>query len=393
MLGNVLVLGNSGVGKSTLINAILGEEVAYTSYGTAGTTNEIKIYGTNSGDEGKVPFCLIDTMGFEPDPSKAKHAIKLVNDWMKEAKKEDNEKTIDLVWFCVDGCAAKLFLSSIECLAKAIKPWGDVPILVAITKSYSEPDQAKNIEMVYNAFAKQTFHPCNLRGVFPVVASTFALNESSFAPPSGLSALVDKTIELLPTGKKNAEAVINNFRLNRKKFLSQSIIAASVASAVTVCALPLPVVDALPLTAIERTEIAALARIYDIEKETSLGSLTKLVLECGAVTGAAKTVLSALKAIPGLNLAAAVLNSIVAGAIVIALGETLAYAYEQIYTGKQSFDIEWIEKLLNEKLQSNEMLSKLQRTIDKITTASSMKDIVSALVSSFFSKKNNEPEA
>lgn len=44
----MLVIGNSGVGKSTLINAVLGKEVAETGWGTAGTTKELKKYEKNS---------------------------------------------------------------------------------------------------------------------------------------------------------------------------------------------------------------------------------------------------------------------------------------------------------------------------------------------------------
>ena len=62
--GNVLVVGNSGVGKSTLINAVLGDdakEVAPTGIGISGTTKDLKIYEDDS-----IPFRLIDTIGFEP---------------------------------------------------------------------------------------------------------------------------------------------------------------------------------------------------------------------------------------------------------------------------------------------------------------------------------------
>lgn len=49
--GNVLVIGNSGVGKSTLINAVLGEEKAKTGWGTEGTTNYLEIYESD-----EIPF-------------------------------------------------------------------------------------------------------------------------------------------------------------------------------------------------------------------------------------------------------------------------------------------------------------------------------------------------
>ncbi len=49
--GNVLVIGNSGVGKSTLINAVLGEEKAETGWGSKGTTNCLDIYESD-----EIPF-------------------------------------------------------------------------------------------------------------------------------------------------------------------------------------------------------------------------------------------------------------------------------------------------------------------------------------------------
>lgn len=72
--GNVLVIGNSGVGKSTLINAVLGEDSAKTGYGVSGTTDTLEIYESE-----RISFRVIDTIGFEPTflkEQKAIHAIK-----------------------------------------------------------------------------------------------------------------------------------------------------------------------------------------------------------------------------------------------------------------------------------------------------------------------------
>jgi GTP-binding protein EngB required for normal cell division len=141
--GNVLVIGNSGVGKSTLINSVLGEDRAKTGFGTSGSTGELKIYQNDV-----VPFRLIDTVGFEPSWLKSRMAIKAVEKWSKKSVKEGNKDTqINVIWFCIEGTSSKLFPETINNLSKATKMWPSIPVIVVITKSYSVPDRIKNTEM------------------------------------------------------------------------------------------------------------------------------------------------------------------------------------------------------------------------------------------------------
>ena len=79
--GNVLVIGNSGVGKSTLINAVLGEEKAETGWGTKGTTDHLEIYESD-----EIPFRIIDSVGFEPSLIKKMQAVNAVKKWSKAMK-------------------------------------------------------------------------------------------------------------------------------------------------------------------------------------------------------------------------------------------------------------------------------------------------------------------
>lgn len=80
--GNVLVIGNSGVGKSTLINAVLGEDRAEISWGTKGTTRELKLYETKD-----IPFKIIDSVGFEPSFFKEQRAISAVKNGHQTVQK------------------------------------------------------------------------------------------------------------------------------------------------------------------------------------------------------------------------------------------------------------------------------------------------------------------
>lgn len=374
--GNVLVIGNSGVGKSTLINAILGEERAETSWGADGTTRELKLYETDG-----VPFRIIDSVGFEPSFFKEQRAINAVKKWSKNSAKAGQENSgISVIWFCVDGCARKLFPKAISDLSKATHMWESIPVIVVITKSYSVPERAENIEMVNNAFAKQKRYSKNLRKVIPVVASTYVLNDSAYAAPDGITDLIDVTNELMPEGIRAGKEDIANFVLRRKRAMSHSVVGVATTAASIVGAVPIPFADALILSPIEIAEVNALAQIYGINKSEESKRFLNSIVEVGTVSAAAKAAISALKAIPGINIGASILNAIIAGGIVVALGEGTVYAFEQVYLGnKTTSDIDWVKKIIESKLSSR-VMDFADTTIAKITKESEEKDVSKTII-------------
>jgi len=372
--GSVLVIGNSGVGKSTLINAVLGEDVAETNWGTEGTTKELKIY-----ENDEVPFRVIDTVGFEPSFIKEFVAINAVRKWSKESAKKDGEnKQISTIWFCVDGTSRKLFEKTVRDLSTATKMWESVPIVVVITKSYAIPERLENIEMVHNAFAKQKIVK-NLKKVIPVVASTYTLNETAFAPPEGISELIDITNELMPEGIRAGRQDIDRFKLNRKRVMSHSVIGAATMGATVVGAVPVPFPDAAILTPVEIAMVNGIAKVYDIGKNEKSSQFINSIIEVGTVGMAAKAVLNSIKAIPGVNIAASALNAIVAGVFVASIGEGSKYLFEQVYLGEKTLDdIDWAKKIIEGKI-TNETIEKVNRVIAALDGKFDKESIAKAL--------------
>ena len=107
---NVVVIGNSGVGKSTLINSVFrSEEMAETGIGEA-TTKEMRVYESED-----LNFRLIDTMGFEHGIISQSKAILAVKKWSKESiKNDDRERQINVIWYCIDGTSRKMFKKNIK---------------------------------------------------------------------------------------------------------------------------------------------------------------------------------------------------------------------------------------------------------------------------------------
>lgn len=383
--GNVLVIGNSGVGKSTLINAVLGDEAALTGRGTKGTTTELQIF-----ENEEIPFRVIDSVGFEPSRMKAMHAINSVKKWSKESIKLGKEDTeINLIWFCVDGTAGKLFPETIKHLIRATKMWKTIPIIVVITKSYSEPDRVENIKMVKEAFSKEKRQFVE---IIPVVASTFTLNTAAFAGPEGISELIELTNTLMPEGIKAGTHDVNQYKIKRKRLFAHSVVASTTTAATIVGAIPISVADSMILGPLEVGQINALAKIYEITNDEESKKMFSSILEVGAVSLAAKNALSLLKSVPGINVGASVLNALVAGAFVAALGEGSIYIFEKIYNGEKSVeDIDWIKKIMETEMSSQfmENINEILKWLTEKGNTEDISKIVNYMLKKMFSEKTS----
>ena len=386
-LGNVLLIGESGVGKSTLINAVLKREETEVGFGMTGTTQRMEIY------EGEgLPFRVIDTIGFEPTFFRKTKAINAVKKWSKDSakKKKDEEekedKQIHAIWFCVEGTRRKLFYDTIKSMLRATSMWKSIPIVVVITKSYSSTESEENIKMVKEAFRK-TRQVERLKEVIPVVAAPFVIQDDIIVPPKGIDVLINKTNELMPEAIRMSQQDVAVYILQRKRALAQGVVATSVVLGVTVTAVPIPIADGLMLSSLELAEIKAIAGIYEIKKGDKSKRFIDSIIEVGTVSAVARTAISALKAIPGINIAASIMNGVIGGSFVTILGEGAAYAFEQIYLGKKSLDdIDWVKKMMESKL-AEEFSGKAEKVIKNLPEKPNFKN-VSQLIVDTFSKKS-----
>ena len=384
--GNVLVIGSSGVGKSTLIKAVLGSDA--TMHGDGTRSNLLDIYESLA-----VPFRIIDAHEMGGSFLARHAAIHAVKRWSKANALDGNaDNDINVIWFCVEGKSRKLIRQQLADLSSATDVWRSVPVIVVITKSYSALERAENVALVEQTFARRRRRARVLRAVIPVVATTYQLDETSFVAPEGIPELIDATNEAMPEGVRAASDDIASFTLRRRRSVARSIIAASAAAGVAVGAVPIPISDALILTPIETGEVNALATLYGIRQDSASKRLLSTILEVGTVSTAAKAAISALKAIPGINIGASALNAAIAGSIVVALGEGALRVFERIYTGEKTLDdTEWAKGFLESRM-SKELIAGGTKVVARLSGTSSRKDqrtLITGLLKEAFSSERS----
>lgn len=380
---NVLLMGVSGAGKSTLINAILGEEKALADTGAA-VTKEIAPY-----ENDVLPFRMIDTVGYEYGLFQQLKIKRELAKWSRSGiQKRDASKLIHIIWFCIDGQGKRVPRETLDYLHNTSKIWKGIPIIVVFTKSYSVTEVETNVQMLAKELEKyKKRNALNVQCTIPVVAREWQVDENTIIPPRGIVELVEKTNDLIPEAKRLNEKAVMDIDLKVRGAMANSVIAASTAAAAAIGAVPIPIADSALLLPLQSGMLLGVGKIYRMGDSEVGNEIIDAVIKVGGTTIAGKTLVSLLKAIPGVNIAAAVLNAIVAGTITFIAGEVSALVFDKTVRGEIDVkNVDWmkyITTLFNDKIPE---YGKLLQSVLKKDNAESVLGNLAGILSSLIKK-------
>ena len=146
---DIIVMGKTGAGKSTLINAVLEEDLAPTGTGqTVTKTNEIyskkimlPLSAEVSGQYGMVSCKLnmYDTVGLEIDNSITEKTLGEIKKHIETTKAKMTEDDIHLVWFCVNNRNQRFEPYELDLIRKLSIDY-EIPFIIVLTQCLSDEE-------------------------------------------------------------------------------------------------------------------------------------------------------------------------------------------------------------------------------------------------------------
>lgn len=325
---NVLVIGKTGVGKSTLINAVFREELAPTGAGEPITQFTSQYYKRGC------PITVYDTAGLEitipnadpreyelPGEVRAGDIVKVKQDIDQLIRQceQDVEQRIHLIWYCLNSFNNRLEYVEREWIKELEKH--KIPIILVLTQSPQTQD--------FELFKYLRNQKLPVEDIIPVLAKPQQVTEEFTRPAFGLDELVKISADSLTEEIREIfiQQQIANIELTEKEALKYVIGYAAIAGAAGM--IPIPTVD-IPLILQTQASMAAhIIRLFGLPPdEIFLQTILTTLAGAGGGMAATNVASNFIKSIPGAGTLvgeamAAVSASTLTGAFGTALVKTI----------------------------------------------------------------------
>ena len=318
---NLAIFGKTGVGKSTLINAVFGEDVAQTGIGEP-VTHGSHLYVDRIGHLG-----IVDTQGLELGKDNKEILAELTRA-MNQMRRLPLSEQLHVAWYCVRGLDRRFEDAEADFIRRLDEIGLQVVLVltqVPVRDGEFHPDAVELARVI-------TERRLPLAGGRPFLVNARP-DPFSGQPAHGLQDVLDATFRAAPEGAHEALTAAQEVDHARKARESQRYVAAAATAAATAAFIPIPFSDAATLVPIQLGMMAKIAQVHKISFDRA--ALMAIASTTAATSAGRATFGSLLKLVPGAgSVAGGMMSAGVASSFTYAMGQAWLAVCQRVVRGK-----------------------------------------------------------
>lgn len=344
---NILLIGKTGVGKSTLVNAMFRDDFAETGVGMP-VSKGMKVYTKEN-----YPLRIYDTRGLELDHEKNKENKSEIKSVIESLYSTGNEKDrIHIVWYCINTMSARIEKEEMDWINElSAMNNHSMPVILVLTKAVFKSE--------YQNFMSELLNQgLNVQAIIPLLSMDYTIDKNKKIKQFGLMELNQKTIDYLPETMRLSYINAQKIDIKAKIAESRKVIDKFTTSAGIIGASPIPFPDAPLLVSAQISMMTGINKAFgvDMDKNTNI-SIISAVVGVTITTYLGRSLVSGLlKTVPGAGTAA---GAFISGGTALSLTKTLGEIYMKLLTeisyGKIKTDADSIIKEFKRLLKKEKL--------------------------------------